>query len=83
MLGADSTVGSDIRRSREGVGLSLDDISERTKIRVGIIEAIEADNYSLCGGATYARGHLRQIAKAVGLDPEDLVVRINWSNLDG
>jgi cytoskeletal protein RodZ len=83
VLNAESTVGSDLRRSRELAGLSLADISEYTRIRVRIIEAIEADNYSLCGGVTYARGHIRQIAKAVGLDPEILLIRVNWDDLDG
>lgn len=83
MLAADGTVGSDLRRSRLAAGLSIDEISAMTKIRNGIIEAIESNDFSLCGGATYARGHLRQIGKAVGLDPDDLVSRVNWSELDG
>jgi len=37
------------------------------------IEAIEDDDFSLCGGDSYAIGHLRMIADAVGLDGDDLV----------
>jgi acetyl-CoA carboxylase carboxyltransferase component len=37
------------------------------------LEAIEDDDFSLCGGDSYAIGHLRIIAKAVGLDGDDLV----------
>jgi len=38
-----------------------------------VIRCIEAEDYSLCGGNFYARGHIRSIAKAVGVDPDPLV----------
>lgn len=40
-----------------------------------IVHAIEEDDFSRCGGAFYARGHLRAIAKAVGADGDALVAR--------
>lgn len=82
MFPPDDAIGEDLRRAREASGLSLDEISSRTKIRVRILESIEINDYRSCGGATYARGHVRQMAKVVGLDPDELIGRVNWSTLD-
>ena len=67
MVGERST---DARRYR---GLSIDDVAATTRLRPMTIEAIEDDDFSLCGGDSYAIGHLRMIADAVGLDGDDLV----------
>ena len=61
---------ADARRSR---GLSIDDVAATTRLRPLTIEAIEDDDFSLCGGESYAIGHLRIIANVVGLDGDDLV----------
>ncbi len=44
-----------------------------TRLRTMTIQAIEDNDFSLCGGDSYAIGHLRMIAEAVGLDSNDLV----------
>jgi cytoskeletal protein RodZ len=41
-------------------------------MRASIIEAMEADDFSLCGGAVYARGQLRMMAPVIGLDPDEI-----------
>ncbi len=61
---------TDARRSR---GLSIDDVAAATRLRRLNIQAIENNDFSLCGGDSYAIGHLRMIAEAVGLDSNDLV----------
>lgn len=53
--------------------MSLDDVANMTRIRPLMIEAIEDDDFSLCGGVTYAKGQVRSIAACVGLDPDDVV----------
>lgn len=70
-----SGVGPVLARAREAAGLTVAELSARTRIREAIIHAIEHDDFSLCGGRFYARGHVRLIAKAVGLDPAQLVNR--------
>jgi cytoskeletal protein RodZ len=67
------SVGEEIARAREASGLSVEDVSDATRIRSGLIRAIEADDFEPCGGAVYARGHVRSIARVVGVDPEPLV----------
>jgi len=76
------SVGETLTRAREATGLSVEDISSQTRIRAGLIRQIEADDFTGCGGAVYARGHLRSLAKAVGLDPEQLVADFDRSHAD-
>jgi cytoskeletal protein RodZ len=67
------SLGSELSAAREQAGMTLAQVADRTRIRSTVIAGIEADDFSLCGGDVYARGHIRSIAKAVGIDPEPLV----------
>ena len=57
--------------------MSVEDVSSATRIRAGLIRSIEADNFDACGGAVYARGHLRSICRAIGIDPEPVVAEFD------
>lgn len=76
------SVGEDLARAREARGMSVEDVSSQTRIRAGLIRAIEADDFGACGGAVYARGHLRSIARAVGVDPEPLVAEYDRAHVE-
>lgn len=65
--------GQTLAAARQEAGLSIEQVSEATRIRGTVIRAIENDDYGLCGGDFYARGHIRSIGHAVGIDPEPLV----------
>ena len=67
------SIGAALAEARQRAGLTVAQVSERTRIRETVIRGIERDNYSGCGGDFYARGHIRGIAKAVGADPGPLV----------
>ena len=64
------SLGSMISKARKDAGLSIDDLSATTNIRTTLLRDIEADNFSQCGGETYARGHLRNIAIKLNVDPQ-------------
>ena len=64
------TLGSTIRDAREAARLSIESLSESTSIRIGLLSEMENNNFSHCGGDTYARGHLRNIAAKVGINPQ-------------
>jgi helix-turn-helix protein len=66
-------VGEALAEARGRAGLTVAEVSQRTRIREAIIRGIEGDDYSACGGDFYARGDIRSIAKAVGTDPEPLI----------
>ncbi|HTT53416.1 MAG TPA: RodZ domain-containing protein [Streptosporangiaceae bacterium] len=67
------SIGEALAEARDQAGLSVDQVSEQTRIRPVIIRGIEAGDYSVCGGDFYARGHIRSIAQAVGADPAPLI----------
>ncbi|MET9778051.1 RodZ domain-containing protein [Streptomyces sp. NPDC006367] len=69
------SVGRVLQQARIAAGLTVDDISSATRVRIAIVHAIEADDFGPCGGDVYARGHIRALAKAVGLDPAELLAQ--------
>ena len=64
------SLGSLISKARKDAGLSIDDLSAATNVRGTLLREMEADNFSQCGGETYARGHLRNIAIKLNVDPQ-------------
>ncbi len=67
------TLGEDLQRARENAGLSIDELARITNLRVGLISMMESGDFSQCGGDTYARGHIRNIARAIGISAENLL----------
>jgi Helix-turn-helix domain len=66
-------IGGALAEARTEAGMTVTQVSERTRIREKIIRDIEHDDYSACGGDYYARGHIRAIARVVGTDPVPLI----------
>ena len=67
------SIGEVLADARCRLGISVSEVSRRTRIREAIIWGVEQDDYSVCGGDFYARGHIRAIAQAVGVDPGPLI----------
>ena len=59
------SIGATLAKARLDAGLTVTQVSERTRIRETIIRGIEQDDYSACGGDFYARGHVRSIARVL------------------
>jgi len=59
--------GESLRRYREALGLSLDRVWERTRIRKGLIQAIEEENRSLLPAPVFLKGMLLAYARALNL----------------
>ena len=66
-------IGPLIAAARHRARLSIDVLSERTRIRPHVLECIEVDDFEVCGGDFYARGHLRTLARVFGLDAQQLL----------
>ncbi|MEU6866957.1 RodZ domain-containing protein [Streptomyces sp. NPDC046876] len=69
----ESSIGATLKKARIAAGLTVDEVSSTTRVRIPIVHAIEADDFTRCGGDVYARGHIRTLARAVHLDPVPLV----------
>lgn len=70
---ADPVIGPDLLAARTRLGLTVDQLADRTRIRPHVIESIEVDDFAPCGGDFYARGHLRTLARVLGVDVTPLL----------
>ena len=64
-------LGSLIAKARKDAGCSIDELAAATNLRATLLREIEKDDFSHCGGNTYARGHVRNIAKALKADEKE------------
>jgi len=62
------SLGALITKSRTDARLSIEDLAKVTNIPTTLLREIENGNFAKCGGETYARGHLRNIAAKLGVD---------------
>ncbi|CAN3983072.1 helix-turn-helix domain-containing protein [Kitasatospora purpeofusca] len=69
------SIGRVLSAARIDAGLTVDQVSSATRVRVPIVHSIEEDDFGRCGGDFYARGHIRAIAQLVRVDGEALVAR--------
>lgn len=65
--------GKKLAEARRQLGLSLEQVAERTKVRSDYLEALEAMNTKLLPGRAYAIAYLRSYARALSLN-EDAIV---------
>lgn len=66
-------LGEVLAAARTSSGLSVEDLAAITSVRPGLLSEMERNNFAHCGGDIYARGHLRNIASKIGLDPTQLI----------
>lgn len=66
-------IGPKLATARRTLRLSIDELSERTRIRPHVLEAMEVDDFTPCGGDFYARGHLATVASILGIEAEPLL----------
>ncbi|NGO13571.1 DUF4115 domain-containing protein [Streptomyces sp. HC44] len=69
------SIGRALQQARIEAGLTVDEVSSATRVRMQIVHAIEQDNFAACGGDVYARGHIRTLARAVHIDPDPLLAQ--------
>jgi cytoskeleton protein RodZ len=65
-------VGQRLKQAREAQGLSLDEISARTRITVRHLKALEEGAEGELPEVFYVRGFLKKYAEVVGLSPGDV-----------
>ena len=63
-------IGARLRKAREGANFSLQDISDRTRISMRFLTAIENGDFAALPGRVYIFGFTKAYARAVGLDEE-------------
>lgn len=67
------TLGATLAQVRQDAGLTIEEVSARTRVRATLWRAMENDDFSVCGGDFYARANIREFARVVGVPAADLL----------
>jgi cytoskeletal protein RodZ len=81
LLGDMPTLGEELKRRREKRGITLNEISESTRIGTRFLKAIETDQYSILPGGIFTRSFIRAYARQVGMD-EDEALQLYHRHID-
>ncbi len=65
--------GENLRREREKRNITLDQISQSTKIGTRMLQALEEDKFNQLPGGIFNKGFVRAYARCVGLDEDQTV----------
>ena len=68
------SIGARLKQAREQRHLTLQQVSDTTKVRPHYLQALENDDLSAISSAAQARGFLRIYADFLGLNAEDLML---------
>jgi hypothetical protein len=68
-------LGGYLKKEREMRNLSLTEVSKSTKVKEHLLKALEENQYEFLPSATYVKGFLLAYARALGLDPNDILLR--------
>lgn len=69
----DISIGAILKDERQKKGLDYGQISEKTKIRPHILQALENEEWDLLPPPFFVKGFVRSYAQAVGLDEQEVV----------
>lgn len=70
-------IGEKLKEARESIGVSIEEVAEDLKLRPSQIENIEAGNTDAFKDMFYLKYFIRDYAKYLGLDKEDLIDEFN------
>ena len=76
-----ASLGQWLRQEREARNISLEEIASATKIVSRYLEAVEADRLDMMPGGFFVKGIIRNYARAVGLDPDEVLGRYKAAGL--
>ncbi|MCP9465065.1 MAG: DUF4115 domain-containing protein [Nitrospira sp.] len=69
------SIGEFFKQVREAKGLTIDEVSSKTRIRADFVRALEEGNFSKLPDQVFAKGFVRSYARSLGLDEEDAIQR--------
>src|SRR5579859_3868922 len=67
----------DLSRFRKKVGVTLEQIADRTKISLRFLRAIEAEEFAKLPGGIFSTSYLRQYAAQIGYDETELLTQFD------
>lgn len=82
ILAQDVLTGEDMKKMREALGVSLENISEHTKIRIGFLNAIEEDQFDALPSRFHLRSFLKSYLDCFHTNSESIIARY-MKRIDG
>ncbi len=73
--------GVQLRKAREGLGLSIEEVADRLRLNEALVLAMEEDRFGLLGAPVFARGHLRNYAALVGASEQRVLEAFDVGDL--
>jgi cytoskeletal protein RodZ len=74
-----TSVGQYLQKRRVEKGMSVEEVSRSTRVPIASVERIEADRFGELPGEVFVRGFLRSYARAVDVQPDDVLARYTAS----
>ncbi|ERS86718.1 hypothetical protein Q672_01200 [Marinobacter sp. EVN1] len=74
---SEASVGQQLRRAREKLGLSVSDIADQQHLRPSVIQSIEEGDYSKVDTELFLKGYVRTYARQVKLDADALIAALD------
>ncbi len=68
-----ASLGAELKQAREQRGVTLEELSQSTKIGTRLLRALEQDHYDQLPGGIFTKGFIRAYARAVGVDDEKAI----------
>lgn len=65
--------GALLRSAREAAGLSIEQVAEKLHLLQSVVSSLEKDCYERIRGDTFVRGYIRNYARLVGIDGDEVV----------
>lgn len=75
--GEQGSPGALLRAGREKAGLSVEQVAEKLHLLQSVVNSLEKDCYDRIRGDTFVRGYMRNYARLVGIDGDEVVGRYN------
>jgi cytoskeleton protein RodZ len=74
-------IGDYLKAKREENKLSIEKVSQKTKINLNILRSLEANDFKALPSAAYVKGFVMSYAKVVGLNTEEVIHKLEYSYL--
>jgi cytoskeletal protein RodZ len=71
-----AALGEQLSAARTKLGLTPAEVAARLRIRTSFVEALERERWAAVGAPVYVRGFLRNYARLLGLDPDEVVAQL-------
>ena len=72
----DGGPGARLRAAREAAGLGIGEVAEQLHLLRYFVQALEQDEYGRLRGDTFVRGYLRNYARLLGIDADEVLSRL-------